>query len=67
MVTGSALPLGSDYTMAQMAHFSYPYYYIIPNSEFRIPKSEFRIFEIRTTNFGIRNCAVYVMWENGNS
>ena len=25
-------------TMAQMAHFSFPYYFTIPNSEFRIPK-----------------------------
>ena len=24
--------------MAQMAHFSFPYYLTIPNSEFRIPK-----------------------------
>ena len=24
--------------MAQMAHFSFPYYFTIPNSEFRIPK-----------------------------
>ena len=29
--------------MAQMAHFSFPYYFTIPNSEFRIPNSEFRI------------------------
>ena len=28
------------------------------NSEFCIPNSE-----IRTTNFGIRNCEVYVMWQ----
>ena len=26
-------------TIAQMAHFSFPYYSTIPNSEFRIPKS----------------------------
>ena len=25
-------------TMAQMAQFSFPYYFTIPNSEFRIPK-----------------------------
>ena len=25
-------------TMAQMAHFSFPYYFTIPNCEFRIPK-----------------------------
>ena len=31
------------FTLAQMAHFSIPYYFTIPNSEFRIPKSEFRI------------------------
>ena len=49
--------------MAQMAHFSFPYYFTIPNSEFRIlnPNSE-----ICTTNFGIRNCEVYVMWTSGN-
>ena len=29
--------------MAQMAHFSFPYYFTIPNSEFWIPNSEFRI------------------------
>ena len=48
--------------MAQMAHFSFPYYFPIPNSEFRILKSEFG-----TTNFGIRNCDVYVMRASGNS
>ena len=35
-------------TMAQMAHFSFPYYFTIPNSEFRIPK-----FELRISEFGI--------------
>ena len=35
-------------TMAQMAHFSFPYYFTIPNSEFRIPK-----FALRITEFGI--------------
>ena len=31
--------------MAQLAHFSFPYYFTIPNSEFRIPilNSEFWI------------------------
>ena len=29
-------------TMAQMAHFSFPHYFTIPNSEFRILYSEFR-------------------------
>ena len=48
-------------TMAQMAHFSFIYYFTILNSEFRIPN-----FEICTTNFGIRNCEVYVMWASGN-
>ena len=51
---------GMATTMAQMANFSFPYYFNIPNSEFRIPNSE-----ICTTNFGIRNCEVYVMWANG--
>ena len=35
---------------------------------FHIPyTSQFRIlnFEICTTNFGIRNCEVYVMWTSG--
>ena len=37
-------------TMAQMAHFSFPYYFIIPNSEFRIPK-----FVVQISEFGIQN------------
>ena len=45
----------------RMAHFSFPYYFTIPNSEFRIPNSE-----ICTTNFGIRNCEVYVICASGN-
>ena len=49
-------------TMAQMAHFSFPYYFTIPNSEFRIPK-----FALRISEFGIRNCEVYVVWASGNS
>ena len=36
------------FTMAQMAHFSFPYYFTIPNSEFRIPK-----FALRISEFGI--------------
>ena len=38
-----------------MAHFSFPYYFTIPNSEFRIPNSEFRIpkFALRISEFGI--------------
>ena len=48
--------------MAQMAHFSFPYYFTIPSSEFRIPNSE-----TCTTNFGIRNCEVYIIWASGNS
>ena len=51
-----------DSAMTQMAHFSSPYYFTIPNSEFRIQNSE-----ICTTNFGIRNCEVYVVWASGNS
>ena len=35
-------------TMAQMAHFSFPYYFTIPNSECRIPK-----FALRISEFGI--------------
>ena len=42
-------------TMAQMAHFSFPYYFTIPNSE------------ICAANFGIRNCEVYVVWASGNN
>ena len=38
-------------TMAQMAHFSFPYYFTIPNSE------------IRSANFGIRNCEVVWKWK----
>ena len=35
----TAKPLRQGYsTMAQMAHFSFPHYFTIPNSEFRIPK-----------------------------
>ena len=34
---------------------------LLHNSEFRILNSE-----ICTTNFGIRNCEVYVMWASGN-
>ena len=49
-------------TMAQMAHFSFPYYFTIPNSEFRIPK-----FALRISEFGIRNCEVYIIWASGNS
>ena len=45
-----------------MAHFSFPYYFTIPNnSEFRIPK-----FALRISEFGFRNCEVYVMWASGN-
>ena len=47
-------------TMAQMAHFSFPYYFTIPNSEFRILNSE-----ICTANFGIRNFEVLVIWAGG--
>ena len=49
-------------TMAQMAHFSFPYYFTIPNSELRIPN-----FALRISEFGIRNCEVYVVWASGNS
>ena len=38
---GHCLSLKS--TMAQMAHFSFPYYFTFPNSEFRILNFEFRI------------------------
>ena len=41
-------------TTAQMAHFKFPFYFTIPNSE------------ICTTNFGIRNCEIYVMGASGN-
>ena len=34
-----------------MAHFSFPYYFIFPNSEFRIPKFALRISEL----WSIRN------------
>ena len=44
-------------TMAQMTHFSFPYYFTIPNSEFRNLHY----------NFGIRNCEVYIIWASGNS
>ena len=33
-------------TMAQMAHFSFPYYFTIPNSEFRNLHYEFRNSEL---------------------
>ena len=49
-------------TMVQMAHFSFPYYFTIPNSEFRIPK-----FALRISEFEIRNCEVYIIWASGNS
>ena len=58
---GSKMKFRSISTMAQMAHFSSPYYFTIPNSEFRILNSE-----ICTMNFGIRNCEVYVMCASGN-
>ena len=45
-----------------MAHVSFPYYFTIPNSEFRIPK-----FALRIPEFGIRNCEVHVVWASGNS
>ena len=45
-------------TMAQMAHFSFPYYFTIPNSEFR---------NFCSTNFGIRNCEVYIIWASCDS
>ena len=35
---------------------------LLHNSEFRILNSE-----ICTTNFGIRNCEVYIIWASGNS
>ena len=34
---------------------------LLHNSEFRIPK-----FALRISEFGIRNCEVYVMWASGN-
>ena len=39
----------------QLAHFSFPYYFTIPNSEFRILNSEFQIpkFALRISEFGI--------------
>ena len=42
-------------TLTQMAHFSFPSYFTIPNSEFRTPNSEFRIpnFTLRISEFGI--------------
>ena len=45
-------------TMAQMAHFSFPYYFTIPNSEFWIPNSEIRILAIvvDTCSQKSRNC-----------
>ena len=49
-------------TMAQIAHFSFPYYFTIPNSEFRIPE-----FALRISELGIRNCEVYMIWASGNS
>ena len=47
---------GRNPTMAQMAHFSFPYYFTIPNSEFRILNSEFRILnsEFRIPKFALR-------------
>ena len=51
--------------MAQMAHFSFPYYFTIPNSEFRIPK-----FALRISEFGIQNSelwSIYIIWASGNS
>ena len=39
---------GLNSTMAQMAHFSFPYYFTIPNSEFRVPN-----FALRISEFGI--------------
>ena len=38
-------------TMAQMAHFSFPYYFTIPNSEFRIPKFALRISEFEIVKY----------------
>ena len=35
---------------------------LLHNAEFRILNSE-----ICTTNFGIRNCEVYIIWASGNS
>ena len=48
--------------MAEMAHFSFPYYFTIPNSELRIPK-----FALRISEFGIQNCEVYIILGSGNS
>ena len=48
--------------MAQMAHISFPYYFTIPNSEFRIPK-----FALRISEFRIRNREVYIMWVSGKA
>ena len=41
-------------TMAQMAHFSFPYNFTIPNSAFRIPK-----FALRISEFGIVKYMLY--------
>ena len=48
-------------TMAEMAHFSFPYNFTIPNSEFRNSHHEFW-----NSEFGIAKYN-YAMWESGNS
>ena len=43
-------------------HFHTTSQFRISNSEFRIPK-----FALQISEFGIRNCEVYVVWASGNS
>ena len=49
-------------------HFHTTSHFRILNSEFWSSNSKFWIpnSEICTTNFGIRNCEVYIMWASGN-
>ena len=47
------------FTVAQMAHFLFPYHFTIPNSEFRITKFALRISEFELWS-------IYLMWASGN-
>ena len=47
-LSGKDVNIMLESTMAQMAHFSFSYYFTILNSKFRIPK-----FALRISEFGI--------------
>ena len=54
-------------TMAQMAHFSSPYYFTIPNSEFRILNSVLRNLHFEFLNSELQNKFLKGLFKNTRS